>query len=92
MMGLTERQAACLTFIVSYTGEFGTAPSFNEMRDHLGLSSRGRIHEVVMALEERGAIRRLPNRARAIEVLPTRNVIRSFSDAALLAEVERRAL
>lgn len=92
MMGLTARQAECLRFIVSHIEEAGCAPTFDEMRDHLGVSSRSGVHRLLEGLESRGAIRRFRGQSRAIEVLPSRDVLASFSNAALLAEVERRGL
>ncbi len=49
--------------------EDGVPPSFDEMKDALDLRSKSGIHRLIMALEERGFIRRLPNRARALEVV-----------------------
>jgi repressor LexA len=92
VMGLTRQQADCLRYITSCIDAVGMAPSYSEMQRYLGIGSRSGAHRIVKALEERGAVRRLPGRARAIEICPTRDVLRSFSDAALLAEVERRAL
>lgn len=91
-MTLTQAQARCLDFITSEIEARGAAPSVRELQAHLGLASTNNVHRLLRCLEERGAIRRLRHRARAIEVCPTRDVIRSFSDAALLAEVERRGL
>lgn len=66
---LTQRQLQLLKFITSYQGEHGVPPSFDEMRDALGLRSKSGIHRLVSGLVEREHIRRLPNRARAIEVI-----------------------
>lgn len=68
--GLTPRQRELLSFIRSYSADRnGVSPTFDEMKDHLGLSSKSGISRMVAAMEERGAIRRLKNRARAIVVV-----------------------
>jgi len=66
---LTKKQSELLRFIHERLQEDGVPPSFDEMKDALDLRSKSGIHRLIMALEERGFIRRLPNRARAIEVL-----------------------
>jgi repressor LexA len=66
---LTKKQSELLRFIHERLQEEGVPPSFDEMKDALDLRSKSGIHRLIMALEERGFIRRLPNRARAIEVL-----------------------
>ncbi len=66
---LTRKQHELLRFINERLREAGVPPSFDEMKDALDLKSKSGIHRLIMALEERGFIRRLPNRARAIEVL-----------------------
>ena len=66
---LTKKQSELLRFIHERLKETGIPPSFDEMKDALDLRSKSGIHRLVMALEERGFIRRLPNRARALEVL-----------------------
>src|SRR5947199_1747853 len=66
---LTKKQSELLRFIHERLKETGVPPSFDEMKDALDLRSKSGIHRLVMALEERGFIRRLPNRARALEVL-----------------------
>ena len=66
---LTRKQAELLRFIHERAKESGEAPSFDEMKDALDLRSKSGIHRLITALEERGFIRRLPNRARAIEVI-----------------------
>lgn len=70
MIGLTKKQRKLLDFIISSTDENrGVAPSFDEMKTAIGLKSKGNVHRLVTALEDRGWIRRIPQRARAIEVL-----------------------
>ncbi len=66
---LTRKQYELLRFINERLTESGVPPSFDEMKDALDLRSKSGIHRLITALEERGFIRRLPNRARAIEVI-----------------------
>ena len=66
---LTRKQYELLRFINERLKESGVPPSFDEMKDALDLRSKSGIHRLITALEERGFIRRLPNRARAIEVI-----------------------
>jgi len=66
---LTRKQYELLRFIHERLKEAGVPPSFEEMKEALDLKSKSGIHRLIMALEERGFIRRLPNRARALEVL-----------------------
>jgi repressor LexA len=66
---LTRKQLDLLTFISKRIHKDGVSPSFDEMKEALGLRSKSGIHRLISALEERGFIRRLPHRARAIEIL-----------------------
>jgi len=66
---LTSKQRELLLFIHRRLGETGVSPSFDEMREALDLKSKSGVHRLISALEERGFIRRLPNRARALEVV-----------------------
>ena len=66
---LTRKQHELLTYIDAQLKETGVSPSFEEMKDALDLKSKSGVHRLISALEERGFIRRLPNRARALEVL-----------------------
>ena len=66
---LTRKQYELLRFINERLKEAGVPPSFDEMKDALDLRSKSGIHRLITALEERGFIRRLPNRARALEVI-----------------------
>ena len=66
---LTPKQQELLSFIQIRLEEGGVSPSFEEMKEALDLRSKSGIHRLINALEERGFIRRLPNRARALEVL-----------------------
>ena len=66
---LTAKQHELVLFINKRLNESGISPSFDEMREALDLKSKSGVHRLISALEERGFIRRLPNRARALEVL-----------------------
>ena len=66
---LTAKQRELLIFIDGRLKQNGISPSFDEMREALELKSKSGVHRLISALEERGFIRRLPNRARALEVL-----------------------
>ena len=83
---LTRKQYELLLFIHNRLKETGIPPSYDEMKEALDLASKSGIHRLITALEERGFIRRLPNRARALEVLklpesmvPPINTVRKFS-------------
>jgi len=66
---LTQKQKDLLLLIDKKIKKHGVPPSYDEMKDALGLASKSGIHRLITALEERGFIRRLPNKARALEVL-----------------------
>ena len=66
---LTKKQHELLIFINARLQQTGICPSFDEMKDALALKSKSGIHRLISGLEERGFIRRLPHRARALEVL-----------------------
>jgi repressor LexA len=66
---LTKKQHELLMFIHERIKEAGVSPSFDEMKDALDLASKSGIHRLITALEERGFLRRLPHRARALEVV-----------------------
>jgi len=66
---LTVKQRELLQYIHDRVSETGVSPSFDEMREALELKSKSGVHRLISALEERAFIRRLPNRARALEVL-----------------------
>ena len=87
---LTRKQHELLLFIHERLKESGIPPSFDEMKEALDLASKSGIHRLITALEERGFIRRLPNRARALEVLrlpdsiaPGLNAARNFSPSVI---------
>ncbi|MBU0555551.1 MAG: transcriptional repressor LexA [Alphaproteobacteria bacterium] len=66
---LTVKQQQLLSYIKQHLDQGGVSPSFEEMKEALDLKSKSGIHRLISALEERGFIRRLPNRARALEIL-----------------------
>ena len=66
---LTKKQHELLTYIHEHLSANGVSPSFEEMKEALELKSKSGVHRLISALEERGFIRRLPNRARALEVM-----------------------
>lgn len=66
---LTAKQKQVLAHLAQEIEKGGIAPSYDEMKEAVGLKSKSGIHRLILALEERGFIRRLPNRARAIEIL-----------------------
>jgi repressor LexA len=93
---LTRKQFELLRFINERLKEAGVPPSFDEMKDALDLRSKSGIHRLITALEERGFIRRLPNRARAIEVIklpesatPTSGSRRGFTPSVIEGNLGR---
>src|SRR5450759_5808623 len=66
---LTKKQHQLLLFIRERLNAGGVSPSFDEMKEALNLASKSGIHRLITALEERGFLRRLPHRARALEVV-----------------------
>ena len=66
---LTAKQHELIRFIQQRLEDTGISPSFEEMKEALDLKSKSGVHRLISALEERGFIRRLANRARALEVL-----------------------
>lgn len=99
---LTAKQRELLEFIAARLNERGISPSFEEMKVGLNLKSKSGVHRLISALEERGFIRRLPNRARALEVVANPSVERHarrlpiglgyFSNRELIDECFRRNL
>ena len=80
---LTAKQRELLQFIHDRLKRDGVSPSFDEMREALDLKSKSGVHRLVSALEERQFIRRLPNRARALEVLKMPETVSPTIAAAL---------
>ena len=92
MISLTPRQAKLKAFLRDYIAEHGYAPTVRETMDGMGTKSAGRVHEMLLALVERGHIRRLPWKSRAIEILDGKPPVslRDYSTTDLQAELERR--
>lgn len=67
---LTRRQLDCYNAIKEYKDRNGIVPSYDEISDIMGLNSKSRVQKLILALEERGAIRRFPHRARGLILLP----------------------
>lgn len=95
---LTRKQSELLEYLTTHLASHDVPPSFDEMRDALGLASKSGIHRLVSGLEERGYIRRLPNRARAIEILrpagepsPLANAVAAAADIITLPFLGRIA-
>jgi repressor LexA len=80
---LTAKQRELLQFIDQRLKADGISPSFDEMREALDLKSKSGVHRLISALEERQFIRRLPNRARALEVLKVPEVVTPITAAAM---------
>jgi repressor LexA len=87
---LTAKQRDLLLFIHKRLSESGVPPSFDEMKVALELKSKSGIHRLIMALEERGFIRRLPHRARALEVVKLPETLSPTIRPAQPQEAERR--
>lgn len=93
MRPLTATQYEMLQYLRSCE----SCPSFDEMREALNLKSKSGVHRLITALEERGYIKRIPNRARCIELLPdpelpATRTLSAIPTAALAAEAKRRGL
>ena len=71
MIGITPKQAECLDFMKAHIAEHGLAPTYRQIADHTGLHSTSGVHRIITGLEGRGAIRRIPGRARAMEIVDT---------------------
>lgn len=90
MIGLTAKQSDLLTYLRSYLDSSGgVAPTVREMVAGIGSKSVGSVHSLLARLEERGHIRRIPERARAIEIVDV-GLLHSVSTADLIAELRRR--
>jgi repressor LexA len=85
---LTRKQHELLCFINDRLSETGVSPSFEEMKEALDLKSKSGVHRLISALEERNFIRRLPNRARALEILRLPDAIKTPAPAAAKANVQ----
>lgn len=92
---MTKKQRDALSFIKDFTETNGYTPSFIEIRDALGLSSKSGVHRLLTSLAEQGFIRRLPRRARAIEVVENPTIPRhlyNFTLDEIVGEVKRRGM
>jgi repressor LexA len=87
---LTRKQHELIRFIQARLEETGVSPSFEEMKDALDLKSKSGVHRLISALEERGFIRRLPNRARALEILRQPEDVISTTPAAPKASAPKK--
>lgn len=83
---LTEKQYNLLMFINKINRETGKCPSFDEMKEAIGLKSKSGIHALITSLEERNFIRRLPHKARAMEVIR----MPRFKPQAIIEEEKKR--
>lgn len=86
-VGLTSMQAQLLAYIQDRLAESDVAPSFEEMKLHLGLRSKSGVHRLITALEERGHISRMSGRHRAIFLSSS---LADLPIESLIAEIERR--
>ena len=91
---LTKKQKELLDYITVVNKKFGISPSYDEMKDKLKLKSKSGIHRIISALEERGFIRKLANKARAIEIIqnnknvsPTNEAINKIIDIPLYGKI-----
>ena len=87
---LTKKQRELLQFIQERLNETGISPSFDEMKEALGLKSKSGVHRLITGLEERGFIRRLPHRARALDIMRLADDQRKPAAAAKPAKEDRR--
>jgi SOS-response transcriptional repressor LexA len=94
MSALTAKQKQLLDFLKHYSARHERMPSFDEMRIGLGLRSKSGVHRLINALEERGFIRRIINRARAIEIVDSPHLpstdLRVADVGELVGEMKRR--
>lgn len=86
---LTRKQHDLLTFINARLNESGVSPSFEEMKEALSLKSKSGVHRLINALEERNFIRRLPNRARALEILRMPETVQRDAGTVIHADFRR---
>jgi repressor LexA len=90
---LTRKQHELVCFIYDRLADTGVSPSFEEMKEALELKSKSGVHRLISALEERGFIRRLPNRARALEVvkMPERGDVARKVTTSNIVDMPQRA-
>ncbi len=98
MMGLTPQMAKALAFLKSYSAARGVMPSLDEIRAEIGQASKSGAHRVLTALEERGYIRRMAGKQRAIELIEAPELSRLSSPEltklaiGAVAELQRRGV
>lgn len=102
MYGLTRAQRRALTFIGEYENKSAVSPSYEEIKFALGLKSKSEVHRIVLALEARGFIRRIPNNARSIRIVKDadiytdedhlRKLLRPDQFDALVADAKREQM
>ena len=78
---LTKKQKELLDYITVVNKKFGISPSYDEMKDKLKLKSKSGIHRIISALEERGFIRKIANKARAIEIIQNNKNVSPANEA-----------
>ncbi|QJU56408.1 transcriptional repressor LexA [Sphingomonas sp. AP4-R1] len=88
---LTAKQHELLCFINDRLNETGVSPSFEEMKEALDLKSKSGVHRLISALEERSFIRRLPNRARALEIVKLPDAVKTRPPAAKTPSASKSA-
>lgn len=93
---MTRRQKDCYDYIAACLQDTGVPPSFDEMKDALGLRSKSGVHRIIAALEERGKIVRLRNRARSISIADDNLFLRLpaelTSQLTIIADATRRSV
>jgi repressor LexA len=89
---LTAKQHELLCFINDRLSETGVSPSFEEMKEALDLKSKSGVHRLISALEERSFIRRLPNRARALEIVKLPEAVKATKATNVVALQPKSAL
>ena len=87
MMALTPKQAELLDFIIAQIDATGIAPTFEEMKNALGVASKSNVHRLIIELERRGHITRSATRARSIALCSD---LEGWPDEALVAELTKR--
>jgi SOS-response transcriptional repressor LexA len=88
MIGLTKRQGELLAFLTEYVAEHAIAPTVEEMCVALGLTSKSVVSRMLDALQERGRIRRIKHRARAIEIITPASRMPTRADLAKATDDE----
>ena len=87
--GLTNKQQQCYDFVRDYIKGNGMPPSYDEIRDGLGLASKSQVHRYIAALVERGYVSTIPNRARSIVILPEIDHVANVSQLTQIASAAK---